>query len=105
IRPAIGLATEQARNQVADRREITNEGLAGYQADQQPHAVVGALAQALFGTERSLVPFHALVGVTHGDFFAPHEDPVPDALRTGVTAPDAASKDRDEEQAEGANDQ
>ncbi|MCY1411252.1 hypothetical protein D9M71_266340 [compost metagenome] len=67
--------------------------------------MLGALAQQLVGARRGLVQLHALVAVAFGDLFAPHEDPRPHALWAGVAAPDAAGEHRDEEQAEGGDDQ
>ena len=78
---------------------------AGNQADENPQAVLGAFAQQLLQAHGLLVELHALVAVTLGDFFAPHEDPSPDTLRAGITAPHASGENRNEEQAEGADDQ
>src|SRR5690606_24934054 len=105
IGPATCFARQQIGDQFADGREIADEGQAGGQADQQPQAVLGRLAQQFVGAQRGLVQFHALVAVTFGDFFAPHENPGPHALRAGIATPDAPGKDGDEEQAEGADDQ
>ncbi|MNO94772.1 hypothetical protein D3C76_863990 [compost metagenome] len=105
IRPAIGLAGEEFDDQLTDRREITDEGHASDEADQQPQAVLGELAQELVAAHGRAVQLHALVAVTFGDFFAPHVDPRPHALRAGVAAPDPAGVDGDEEQAERGDDE
>ncbi|MNS65569.1 hypothetical protein D3C72_987390 [compost metagenome] len=63
------------------------------------------LAHELVGAHRRLVELDALVAVTFGDFFAPHENPGPDALRAGIAAPDPSGVHGDEEQAEGGDDQ
>ncbi|MNZ66870.1 hypothetical protein D3C78_851030 [compost metagenome] len=105
VGPAVGLAGEELNHQLTDRREVADEGHAGDKADAQPQAVLGQLAQELVAAHRGLVELHALVAVTFSDFLAPHEDPGPHALRAGVAAPDAASVDGDEEQAEGGDDQ
>ncbi|MNJ41979.1 hypothetical protein D3C77_369260 [compost metagenome] len=67
--------------------------------------MLGQFAQEFVAAHGRLVQLHALVAVTLSDLFAPHEDPGPDALRTGVAAPHPASEHGDEEQAEGGNDQ
>ena len=105
VGPAVGLAGEQLGNQLADRREVADEGQAGDQADQQPQAVLGGLAQQLVAAHRSLVQLDALVAVAFGDLLAPHVDPGPHALRAGIATPDATGEHGDEEQAEGADDQ
>ncbi len=105
VGPAVGLAGEQLGNQLADRREVADEGQAGDQADQQPQAVLGGLAQQLVAAHRGLVQLDALVAVAFGDLLAPHVDPGPHALRAGIAAPDATGEHGDEEQAEGADDQ
>nr|GEY52297.1 hypothetical protein [Tanacetum cinerariifolium] len=105
IRPAVGLTDEEVAQQFTDRREVTDEGQPGRRPDQDPEAVLGGLAHEGIAGHGQLVAFDALVPVALGKLFAPHEDPGPYALRAGVAAPDASGPDRDEEQAESADDQ
>ena len=105
IRPAIGLAGEEVEDQFADRREVTDEGHAGDETDDQPQAVLAELAQEFVGAHRRFVQLDALVAVAFGDLFAPHEDPRPHALRAGIAAPHAPGVHRDKEQAERGDDQ
>ncbi|MNZ87579.1 hypothetical protein D3C78_1064410 [compost metagenome] len=105
VGPAIGLAGEEFDGQFANRREVADEGHAGDEADQQPQAVLGELAQELVGAHRGPVKLHALIAVAFGDLFAPHEDPRPHALRAGVAAPYAAGIHGNEEQAKGGDDE
>src|SRR5450830_315866 len=105
VRPAIGLASEEADDQLANRREIADKGHAGNKTDQQPQAVLGEFAQEFIRAHGRLVELDALVAVAFGDLFTPHEDPGPDALRAGIAAPDPPGIDGDEEQAEGGDDQ
>ncbi|MNZ55114.1 hypothetical protein D3C78_730330 [compost metagenome] len=105
VGPAIGLAGEEFDGQFANRREVADEGHAGDEADQQPQAVLGELAQELVAAHGGSVELHALVAVALGDLFAPHENPGPHALRAGVAAPHPAGEHGDEEQAEGGHDE
>ncbi len=66
--------------------------------------MLGQFAKELVGAHWRLVELHALVAITLGDLLRPHEHPSKYALRARVAAPDAASEDGDEEQAEGADD-
>src|SRR5690606_32687541 len=59
----------------------------------------------LVGAHGRLVQLHALVAITFGDLFRPHENPGENALRAGVAAPDTPGEDGNEEQAEGTDDQ
>ncbi len=65
----------------------------------------GELAQKLVAAHWRFIELDTLVAIAFGDLLAPHENPRPHALRTGVAAPDAAGVHGDEEQAERGNDQ
>lgn len=105
VGPAIGLAREEFDHQLTDRRKVADKGHAGDKADQQPQAVLGEFAQELVAAHGGFVELHALVAVTLGDLFAPHENPGPHALRAGVATPHPAGEHSDEEQAEGGDDE
>src|SRR5690606_30798960 len=104
-RPAADLEGEQVRHQVADRGEVADEGNADAQGNPQPDGVLGQLASEFASAHWRLVELHALVAITFGDLFRPHEYPSENALWAGVAAPYASSENSDEEQAEGADDQ
>mgnify|MGYP001165966804 CR=1 FL=1 len=103
--PTTDLKGKQVRHQFADRCEVTDKSDADGQGYAEPDAVLGELAEEFVGAHRRLVEFHALVAITLGDLFRPHEDPGEDALRAGIAAPDTSCEYGDKEQAEGADDQ
>ncbi|MNT82680.1 hypothetical protein D3C72_2224440 [compost metagenome] len=67
--------------------------------------MLGAATQQLVQRPGRGIQFDSLVALALGDLFRPHENPRPGALRAGITAPDPSSQHRDEEQAEGGDDQ
>ena len=59
----------------------------------------------LVGTHWCFIKFDTGVAFAFGHPFSPHENPCPDGLRAGVTAPDTTSKDGDEKKPKRANNQ
>ena len=99
------LECDQVSGELANRREVTDEGQRGGQAYREPEQVFGGATQQFAGRPWGGVELDALVAIAFGDFLGPHEYPGPGALRAGVAAPDATGQDGDEEQAEGGDDQ
>ncbi len=92
-------------HEFADRRKITDESYPGGQGDGQPHGMLGALAPGLIEAHRLAVELDTAIARAFQAVLHPDIEIGPDALRTRIAAPDAAGKDGDEEQSEGADDQ
>ena len=96
---------QQLGGQWPDGGEIADEGQRGHHTDRQPQRVLGRTPGNFVDAPGRGLQFDALVSIAFSDFFTPHKQPGPDALRAGVAAPHSASKHRDRKQAKGRDDQ
>ena len=103
--PRAGGERSHLGEEVADRREIADEGEPGPQPDGDPHGVLGGLQPELARVERRGVEFHALVAVALDDLLNPQEDLGIDGLRARVSAPEPAGHGGEEEQRQRGDDE
>src|SRR5262245_30751654 len=78
----------------SDRREVADERVAGVQREGDPQQLLRALAHELVAIPRPLVELLPLQPVAFGEALDPDERLRPDALRTGVAAPQPARERR-----------
>jgi hypothetical protein len=97
---AAPLEGHEARTQLADRREVADEGEACPQREHRPQQVFRAFTKQLLARPRRGVELHALGAVALGPALHPDEDFRPHGLRAGVAAPQAPGERGEEEQRE-----
>src|SRR5208283_2892192 len=103
--PRAELAAQGAHAQVANGREVGDEGVAGPQRDDEPGAVLGRLDDEFFERERRAVETDSRQAIAFDLALDPGEDFRVHRLRTGVAAPQPAGDRGEEEERQGAQDQ
>ncbi len=103
--PGTEVPGDGADAEVADGREVADEGEPRPQRDHQPARVLQPLDDQLLERHRRLVEAHARQALALDLALDPQEDLGVDGLRAGVAAPQAAGDRGEQEQRVGGDDQ
>ena len=103
--PVAQVPVHEVADQLADGREVADEGQTRPQRNRQPDQVLAAALENLLASPATLVQTHAGAAITLDLGLEPEEDLGVDRLRAGVAAPEAPRHGRKQEQRQRGNDQ